>query len=69
MKVTLSDENRFNQFKGIISKSGNECQKISWMSAYIPTVKHGSRFVIIWGCFCGNETGMLVRVSRRIILR
>ena len=46
MKVILSDDSIFNLFRGN-SKSGDECQRSSWISTYIPTVKHVGGLVMM----------------------
>ena len=63
-RVVWSDESKFNLFRS----DGRTYIRRRVSEEFIdncvfPTVKHGGGSVMIWGCFCGDETGMMVKVS------
>ena len=62
-KVVWSDESKFNLFHSD-SRTYIDYQKIVMRTVYTiqDTVKHGGGSVMVWGCICDNEKGILVQV-------
>ena len=66
-KVVWSDKSKFNLFhsdggtyiRHRLSEEFNE-------DCIQGTVKHGGGSVMVWGCICGNEKGMLVQVKGKM---
>ena len=63
-RVVWSDESKFNIFKSdgrtyIRRRKSEEFNE----DCVVGTVKHGGGSVMVWGCICGDQTGMLLRVD------
>ena len=63
-RVVWSDESKFNIFHSdgrtyVRRRVSEEFAE----GCVVGTVKHGGGSVMIWGCICGSETGMMLRVE------
>ncbi len=63
-KVVWSDESKFNIFQSdgrtyIRRRESEEFRR----ECVVGTVKHGGGSVMVWGCICGDEKGMMLRVE------
>ena len=63
-RVVWSDESKFNIFKSdgrtyIRRRKSEEFNE----DCVIGTLKHGGGSVMVWGCICGDQRGMLLRVD------
>ena len=62
--VVWSDESKFNVFHSdgrtyVRRRKSEEFDE----RCVVGTVKHGGGGVMVWGCICGSETGMMLRVE------
>ena len=65
--VVWSDESKFNIFQSdgrtyVRRRKSEEFDE----GCVVGTVKHGGGSVMVWGCMCGSETGMMLRVETRM---
>ena len=58
-RVVWSDDSKFT----IFHSDGRTYVQEFAEGCVVGTVKHGGGRVMIWGCICGNETGMVLRVE------
>ena len=66
-RVLWSDESKFNLFhsdgrtyvrRRVSEEFSDNC--------VVPTIKHGGGSVMIWGCFCGSDIGLMTEVNGRM---